>query len=675
MFNYIIAGLALGAVYAIAASSITITYVSTGILNFAFASFAYFLARGFYYLNSQEGWPVVPSALMVLLVWAPAMAAVLYFALLRHLPRRSTLIQIVAMIGLFVALPPLAVICFGNVTISVAPGLVPEPVHVYHIFGAAVGLDQVVVFACLLAIVLIGTYFLLFTDIGLRVRGLVSTRALASLSGINPGAVSVAVWMITISLAGLVGILAAPTNGLTLEGMTGLMSAAFAAVIAARLKSLPIGVLTALIMGVFTDLVQYWLPPNSQYTAAVVNSAPFVVIVLALIFFYIRDRAVRDVVSGGALDAAIEPQGGDAAVAAAYGTHAEAASSRILSFRGVGSLVMLAVVAILPVVFSGYWLTLIAGGFVYGLIFLSFTLAVGEGGFLWLCLISFAGLGAIVAAQLSTEAGWPVLLAVLVAALIVTPIGALLGMLTIRFGELYVALTTLAFGLLVETFVFTNNRFLNGGSGVPISPPGWALSDRTFAYLVLGIFLVVALFIVNMRRSTTGLALSAIRRSEAASTSVLGLNVIGLRILISALATFVAALGGGFLAMYSMLALPTSYTVYTGLAWLAVLVTIGYRSIVAAIVAGLAFTVVPGIFETYLSGAWGNVPTLLFGLGAIGLIIDPDGSVTMQARNLEQLMYRLRGRRQSAVAGVAPVDDSANLGSSDMASTELGGRS
>src|SRR5580692_692903 len=449
MFNYIIAGLALGAVYAIAASSITITYVSTGILNFAFASFAYFLARGFYYLNSQEGWGVVPSALMVLLVWAPAMATVLYFALLRHLSRRSTLIQIVAMIGLFVALPPLAVILFGNVTISAAPGLVPEPVHIYHIFGAAVGLDQVVVFACLLAIVLIGTYFLLFTDIGLRVRGLVSTRALASLSGINPGAVSVAVWMITISLAGLVGILAAPTNGLTLEGMTGLMSAAFAAVIAARLKSLPIAVLAALIMGVFTDLVQYWLPPNSQYTAAVVNSAPFVVIALALIFFYIRDRAVRDVVSGGALDAAIEPQGGDAAVAAAYGTHAEAASSRIFSFRGVGSLV---------------------------------TLAVGEGGFLWLCLISFAGLGAIVAAQLSTEAGWPVLLAVLVAALIVTPIGALLGMLTIRFGELYVALTTLAFGLLVETFVFTNNRFLNGGSGVPISPPGWAVSDRTFAY-------------------------------------------------------------------------------------------------------------------------------------------------------------------------------------------------
>jgi branched-chain amino acid transport system permease protein len=675
VFNYIIAGLTLGSVYAIAAASLTVTYVSTGILNFAFASFAYFLARSYYYLHVQQGWSIALAALMVLLVWAPGMAAVLYFGLLRHLVKRSKLIQIVAMIGFFVALPPVAVICFGDQTISLAPGLVPDPVHVYHIFGAAVGLDQIVVFAFLIAIVLVGTYFLLFTDIGLRVRGLVSSRALASLSGINPGSVSLSVWMVSVSLAGLVGILAAPTSGLTPQGMTGLMSGAFAAVIAARLKSLPIAVIVALLMGVFTDLVQYWLPSSSQYSSAVVDSAPFIVTALALIFFYIRYGAVRDVAGGGALDAAIEPQGGDAAVSAAFSTHTEAATSRVFSFRGVGSLVVLTAVAILPLLFNGYWLTLIAGGFAYGLIFLSFTLAVGEGGFLWLSLISFTGLGAVVAAQLATEAGWPVLLAVVVAAAIVTPVGALLGLLTIRFGELYVALTTLIFGLMIETLVFTRDRFLNGGSGVAIGRPSWATSDRTFAYLVLGIFLLVSLFIINIRRSTTGLALSAVRRSEVASMSVLGLNVIGLRVLVASLATFVAALGGGFLAMYSLLAVPTSYTVYTGLAWLAVLVTIGSRSIVAAIFAGLTFTVLPGIFQTYLSGTWGNVPPILFGLGAIGLIMDPDGSVTMQARNLEHLAYRLRRRWQPVEPDRESGDESADVASSAVASTAPGGRS
>jgi branched-chain amino acid transport system permease protein len=157
--------------------------------------------------------------------------------------------------------------------------------------------------------------------------------------------------------------------------------------------------------------------------------------------------------------------------------------------------------------------------------------------------------------------------------------------------------------------------------------------------------------------------------------SVLGLNVIGLRILIASLATFVAALGGGMLAMYSLLAVPTSYTVYTGLAWLAVLVTIGARSIVAAILAGLTFTLLPGIFQTYLSGDWGNVPTLLFGIGAIGLIMDPDGTVTMQARSLEQMVYRLRARLRARKPGMAPVEESADAESSDLASSALGGRS
>jgi branched-chain amino acid transport system permease protein len=208
-------------------------------------------------------------------------------------------------------------------------------------------------------------------------------------------------------------------------------------------------------------------------------------------------------------------------------------------------------------------------------------------------------------------------------------------------------LATLTFGLLVETLIFTQNRFLQQGVGVSVTRPGWTATDKSFAYFVLAIFLVVAIFLVNMRRSTTGLALGAARRSQAASTSVLGLNVVGLKVLISALATFVAALGGGLLAMYSGTALPTDFPTFTGLVWLAVLVTVGVRSIVAASIAGLAFTIVPGLFQTYLSGTWGNVPSVLFGLGAIGLAIDPDGSVTSMARRLEDLFSKIMSRRDA----------------------------
>ena len=52
MIEAIIAGCALGAVYALASGGLVITYVSSGILNFAYAAIAFFVARFYYFLNS-----------------------------------------------------------------------------------------------------------------------------------------------------------------------------------------------------------------------------------------------------------------------------------------------------------------------------------------------------------------------------------------------------------------------------------------------------------------------------------------------------------------------------------------------------------------------------------------------------------------------------------------------
>ena len=46
LLQYVIAGLALGSVYAIAASGLVVTYASAGILNFAYGSMAFFLEIG-----------------------------------------------------------------------------------------------------------------------------------------------------------------------------------------------------------------------------------------------------------------------------------------------------------------------------------------------------------------------------------------------------------------------------------------------------------------------------------------------------------------------------------------------------------------------------------------------------------------------------------------------------
>ncbi len=640
MLGYIFAGIALGSIYAIAASGIVVTYVSSGVLNFAFGSMAFFLARFYYFLNSQHGWDQLPAVAVSVFLAGPALGALLYLVLFRHLRLSSPLIKIVSTIGVSVALPPAALMLFGNDTITSAPGLASQPEPTYKIFGAVVTLDQVIAFGCVLAVVVIGTLVLQFTEVGLKVRAMVDTEAMTSLSGVSPARISVCVWMVTTALAGLAGVLTAPSTGLTPDGMTLLMATAFAAVVAARLRSLPAAVGVAMAMGLITDISQDFLPVNSSLTAAILTSIPFFVMGAFLLAYVLVSGRINEAAStGGALDRAIRPMGGGDEVSSASAVSVVATRSG-WSWYMLGPVAVIAVVALLPVLLTGYWLTLLAGGLAFAVIFLSFTMVVGEGGMIWLCQATFAGCGAIATAQLATNHGMNPLLAVLIGGLIATPVGVVIGLLTIRLGNLYVALVTLTFGLLFETLIFTRNVFYQGGVGVTASRPGFLAGNEAFAYFCLAVFVVIALVVVNLRRSTTGLALAAVRYSEPGARTV-GLSVLGMKLLVATLGTFIAGVGGGLLALNYGNALPTSYATFGGLVWLAVFVTIGLRSITAAVIAGLSFTLLPGIFQTYLPTAWGNVPTLLFGLGAVAVAAHPDGQVAANARLAQGLLLKM----------------------------------
>jgi branched-chain amino acid transport system permease protein len=563
---------------------------------------------------------------------------------------KSTLIKLVATIGLSVALPPVADFLFGTQAITSAPGLASLSDQPFHFLGAPVTTDQVITYGFVLFVVVLGTLVLRFTSVGLRVRAMVDSEAMASLSGINPGRVAVGVWAVSATLAGLAGVLVAPTNGLTTGGMTALMAAAFAAVVAARLRSLPGAVGVALLMGVVTDVIQKYLPANSSLTAAIIPSVPFAFILVFLIFYLIRSGSLdEDAGTGGPLDHAVRPASQDS----------EDSGVQAADVKGWGAylgLVPLLVAASLPLIFRGssYWLGLTALGFCYAITFVTFTVVTGEGGMLWLSQIIFAGAGALATGQFVNSWHIPVLLAVALGGVVAAAAGAIIGLLTIRLGDLYVALVTLTFGLLVETLVFTRNRFLQGGLGVTVLPPHFARSPLVFGYLALGVFLIFALFTLNLRRSTSGLALRAVRDSEPGART-LGLSVVQVKVIVGALAAFVAAVGGGFLAMDTQIAQPQSFATFAGLVWLAVVVTMGVRSLIAALLAGLSFTLFPGIFQTYVPTRWAEVPTMLFGLGAISVARHPEGVIAQNGRQIRQALTALTSRLTHGAPAAQPA--------------------
>ncbi len=655
MLSYILAGLAIGAVYAIAAGSLVITYVASGVFNLAFAAMAFTVARVYYELHVVLEWGILPAAVVSLGVFAPLFGALLYAVLFRFLQGRSTIVKLMATLGLSVALPPLAELVLGKLTAVTAPGLAPVPLKVFHLGDAVVNADQVAMYIGLVVVLVVGIGVLRFTDVGLKVRALVDSGALTSLNGSSPGRISMGVWAVSTTLAGLTGILVAPTSGLSAVGMTPLMATAFAAVVAARLTSLPIAMGTGLLIGVAGSVPQQWIDPNGTVAEYLLPSIPFIFMLLALLYFALRGQT-GDQTAGGALDKAITVAGGDPSLVPTTGlTIGRFPMPVVLS---VG---LIAVVAILPLVFNVYWAGLTASGIVLAIVLLSYTLVTGEGGMLWLCQISFAGIGAIVVAELSTLHGWDPLLAAILGPLVVVPVGVLIGVLTIRLGELYIALVTLSAGLLAQSLVITQARWYNWGSGTMVSRPDFAVDNRAFTYLALAAFVVLALLIINLRRSTAGLALGAVRWSEHGAKTI-GLSVVQSKVLVSALATYVAAFGGTFIAMDKQTTLPDFFQPFTGLVWLAVLMTLGSRSVMAALTTGLMYYWFPALFQQFLPTSLGDVPIILFGLGAVALASHPEGAFAQTAGDMLKRRARKSAKRAASVAVPARPTPAATVG-------------
>jgi branched-chain amino acid transport system permease protein len=125
----------------------------------------------------------------------------------------------------------------------------------------------------------------------------------------------------------------------------------------------------------------------------------------------------------------------------------------------------------------------------------------------------------------------------------------------------------------------------------------------------------------------------------------MGLSVIQMKMLVSGLAAFVAGVGGGVYALSFKQAIPLDYATILGLAWLAVLVTFGVRSNIAALLAGLLFTFSPAFIQTVLKldAPWSSLPILLFGLGAIALAKNPEGTVHQQAMGFQRMLHKASG--------------------------------
>ena len=640
MTPYIVGGLVVGGIYAISALGLTMTYISSRVLNFAHGAIAFFVAMTFYRMYGVWHWPLVVAALVSIGVVGPAMGLFLWLVLARNLAKVSSVVMLVATVGLYVALTPLTYLVYSDNPVFNPPGLAGNHVAVYHILGVALNTNQVLVFIGTVVVGILLAAMLRFTTAGLLIRAVVDSPSLSGLAGTDPRLVGAASWALGCLLAGLAGVMLTPLVGLDPTAFTLLIVASLAAVVVARLGSLALAFLGAILIGLIEDLSVKYLPERSIWTSGFRPSVPFIVMLVALVAYQGFGRGRTSAI--GVSRAAARSTTADDVMTGPW-------------VRPIGFGVIVALVVVVSLLLPHYWVGIVGSGACLSIALLSYSVVTGQAGIISLCQISFAGLGAIFTAQLATNNHWPGLIALVVAALAVVPVALVVALVAVRLGDLYVALATLAFALLVDNLIFPIHRFDQDGSGIFLARPHMFGihfdGDRSFLYLALVMFVLLSLLVRNLRRSTTGMTLVAIRSSEA-GVSTIGHSVVRSKLVAFGVSGFIAAIGGGMMAFYPLRARPGSFATLTGIIWLAVVVTLGVRTSVGPLLAGIVFVSFPQLISnTFHWPHWAlQLTPLGFGLGAIGLAREPRGVVAQVSNDWIRLAQKVKGK----LAGAGP---------------------
>jgi branched-chain amino acid transport system permease protein len=616
------------------------------VFNFAHAAVAFFVAECYYVLHTRHDWPVAVTAPLCILVIGPVLALLLWVLVFRVVAGSATVVRVVAAIGLYVAIPSAALMLFGTEQPLQTAGLFSTQPPQVRVLGVIITANQLAAMGIAALVALGFAYFLRRTTLGFRMRAVVDNPDLARVYGVSPTVVSVVAWSLGGGMAALAGILLLPTLGLNEPAFTTLLVASFAAVVIARLRSMLLTFLGAVAVGVVQNLLLAVLPSSGVLATGVQPSVPFFILIAA-----VAGYAALELRRGGTV-------GGEEAALIVLGALRASAGRRGRRMAG-GTVVALAVVLLVPHLLSAYWLSVVALGVAYGVLFLSFTAVTGEGGMISLCQVSFAGIGAVMAAQLATTYHWPAVVAVLVGGLVALPAGALVAAVSLRLGELHLALVTLGFAVLADNLIFTIPTFYNGGAGVALPRPSFLMSDQRYYYGAAVVFAIFALLLGNVRRSLSGMVLSALRTAEQASATI-GIRWVWPRLAMFSLGAAVAGVGGALVGSYTQITNPETYNTLVGLVWLAVVVTWGIRSVAGALLAGVSFSLVPALVSAYLPTSLSNLPGLLFGTGAVILARHPGGVVqaaSARAAALSRTLRRTPGEedKHAAVSASGPV--------------------
>ena len=606
--TFTILGIVSGAIYAITATGLVVTYTTTGVFNFAHGAVAMFCAFSYWQLTQGWNWPVWISLILVLLVEAPLLALFVEEVYMKRLYGATVVRSLMVSLGLLLVLVGLAEALWQPEQRTL-PNFFPN--DSVTLFEVNITYHQLIVVA-VAALLAVGLrVYLRRVRSGIAMRAVVDDPDLLAMAGASPRRVARSGWILGFFLAALAGILISPelqVQGLDINLLTLLVVNGYAAAILGRLRNIPWTFAGGLLLGLVEAYAQGYLPGHIpiNLVSQIALLAPVVFLFIALLL-----------VPGARLKAI-----GRLAVAAPPRVASMAQSLR-------GGAVFVVITCLAALVLGGSLIGSVSQGLALGIVGLSLVLLTGYTGQVSLCQLTFMGVGAYTMSKVAGGGAswWGLLVGVVVCALV----GALISLPALRLQGLYLALATLAFAQAAYYGFFTNISFIPQGGAIPVgrlSIPGISLQgDKAYLIFTGVAFALCAIGILAVRRSSWGRRLVALNDSPAAFAT-LGMSPMISKMLVFAASAAIAGVGGVLYAGQPGALSANDVQMFASLELVLFVVIFGIRTISGAALGGLAAALLP-LASSHLPW-WGvGLTGIAAGIGISLMANVPDGIVAI----------------------------------------------
>ncbi|MBM3582178.1 MAG: branched-chain amino acid ABC transporter permease, partial [Alphaproteobacteria bacterium] len=311
------------------------------------------------------------------------------------------------------------------------------------------------------------------------------------------------------------------------------------------------------------------------------------------------------------------------------------------------SAVWLAIVLLFPFLFgqNAYYSHLLVLSLIYSVLGIALNFQLGSANIPNFATGATYGIGAYCSALLALNWGWSFWLTLPVAAFAATVFGFVLGLPSMRTRDAYLALVTIACGVIIHQLL--NNFEWTGGAQGLIGIPAPSLFGYSFAqplrifgftlpfqvhfyYLSLALLALAVVVANRLHHSRIGLAWNALRADEVAARSV-GINVVWYKVLAFAVDAFLAAFAGVVYAFYISYISPDNFTFLVSVTLMTMVIVGGMDNIVGVIVGAFLLTLLPEKLRAY-----SDYRLLFYGVVVIAfLMIRPQGLLPQRLRNYE----------------------------------------